>query len=204
MSAANVGSLERVVVLFIRSDSHYKTLPGVDCYDIERDATTWPGGCPVVAHPPCRSWGVLAHMAFNVRPGEKELGPWAIEQVRRWGGVLEHPAGSRLFAHCGCAVLNGFKEEFGGISILIDQFDFGHVAHKPTLLYIVGCAFENLPPRPEKRIEKTSRSICGNVLGTSRCTQRQREETPPKLAEWLIETARRCSGHNTVLTKNDN
>ena len=46
-----------VVVLFVRADSIYKTLPGVECYDEARDARTWPGGCPVVAHPPCRTWG---------------------------------------------------------------------------------------------------------------------------------------------------
>ena len=187
-------SLQNVVVLFVRSDSLYKTMPGVDCYDAERDALTWPGGCPVVAHPPCRSWGVLSHMAFNVRPGEKELGPWAIEQVRKWGGVLEHPAGSRLFRHCGCAVPDGLPDEWGGKSILIDQFDFGHVAHKATILYIVGCA--KLPPLPPRRMESTDRSICGNVPGTHRCTQKQREETPVKLAEWMIETARRCHKHN--------
>ena len=133
-------------------------------------------------------------MAFNVRPGEKELGPWAIEQVRKWGGVLEHPAGSRLFRHCGCAVPDGFADEWGGQSILIDQFDFGHVAHKNTILYIVGCS--ELPALPDKRTESTNRSICGNVPGTHRCTQKHREETPVKLAEWMIETARRCHKHN--------
>lgn len=188
-----VVNLHPVVVLFVRADSLYKAMPGVECYDAQRNALTWGGGCSVVAHPPCRSWGVLSHMA-NPRVGEKDLGPWAIEQVRKWGGVLEHPAGSRLFRHCGCAVPDGLPDEWNGISILIDQFDFGHVAHKDTILYIVGCA--KLPPLPPTRMEGTDRSICGNVPGTHRCTQKQREETPVKLAEWMIEVARRSHKHN--------
>lgn len=41
-----------VSVLYVRNDSVYKELD-VDCWDIERDARKWPGGNPVVAHPPC-------------------------------------------------------------------------------------------------------------------------------------------------------
>lgn len=33
-----------VAILFARADSVYKTLPGCDVYDIERDALTFPGG----------------------------------------------------------------------------------------------------------------------------------------------------------------
>ena len=75
-----------VAVLFASEDSAYKTLAGCDVYDIERDALTWPGGCPVVAHPPCRAWGQLRYWA-KPRPGEKELALWAVEQVQRWGGA---------------------------------------------------------------------------------------------------------------------
>ena len=33
---------------------------GFDCWDIERNALNWPGGNPIVAHPPCRAWGQLS------------------------------------------------------------------------------------------------------------------------------------------------
>lgn len=82
-----------VAVLFARADSVYKTLPGTDVWDAARDARNWPGGVPVVAHPPCRAWGRLAHMA-KPKPDEKDLARWAVAQVRRFGGVLEHPAAS--------------------------------------------------------------------------------------------------------------
>ena len=32
-----------VAALFVRADSVYKTLPGVDCWDIERDAMLYRG-----------------------------------------------------------------------------------------------------------------------------------------------------------------
>jgi len=76
-----------VAVLFARRDSIYKTMPDCDVWDIERDARKWPGGCPVVAHPPCRAWGQLSHMA-NPRPDEKELAIFAVDQVRKFGGGI--------------------------------------------------------------------------------------------------------------------
>ena len=108
-----------VAVLFAREDSVYKTLAGCDVYDIERDALTWPGGCPVVAHPPCRAWGQLRYWA-KPRPGEKELALWAVEQVQRWGGVLEHPARSTLWPVAGLPEpypAGGF-DEWGGWTLL--------------------------------------------------------------------------------------
>ena len=89
-----------VAVLFARADSCYKALPGCDVWDAERDARRWPGGCPVVAHPPCRAWGRLRHFA-KPRPDEKALALWAVEQVRKFGGVLEHPASSTLWPAAG-------------------------------------------------------------------------------------------------------
>lgn len=86
-----------VAVLFARADSVYKTLPGVDVWDEARDARKWPGGCPVVAHPPCRAWGKLFYFAKPI-DGEKDLALFAVDQVRQFGGVLEHPKDSKLWA----------------------------------------------------------------------------------------------------------
>jgi len=86
----------KIAVLFARNDSSYKNLSNFEVYDIDRDARQFCSKMPVLAHPPCRAWGMLSHMA-NPREGEKQLAYFALAQVRLNGGVLEHPTGSRLW-----------------------------------------------------------------------------------------------------------
>jgi hypothetical protein len=128
---------QTVAVLFARADSTYKTLPGTDVWDIERDAKLWPGGAPVVAHPPCRAWGRLRKFA-KPRKGERQLAIWSVRQVRRFGGVLEHPVGSLLWEKAGLPA-PGQIDAHGGWTLPIHQNWWGHRAEKATLLYIVGC-----------------------------------------------------------------
>lgn len=191
-----------VAVLFARSDSVYKTLPGVDVWDIDRDARKWPGGCPVVAHPPCRTWGTLSHL-FEHPAGERDLAPWAVAQVRRFGGVLEHPSKSRLWPELGLPRIGTF-DEFGGWTLAIHQSDFGHRAEKKTRLYIVGCDPRDVPPLPIV-LGKPTHVICQNrtLPGGLRLrkgmpgwrpdvSEAEQEHTPIALALWLVELARRC------------
>lgn len=176
-----------VAVLFVRSDSAYKEMPQCDCYDFDRDALTFSGGMPVIAHPPCRAWGILAHMA-KPREGERELALWAVEQVRANGGCLEHPSGSRLWKEANLPEEGMFSDEFGGYTVEIDQYAFGHVANKPTKIYICGCPPQKLPVIP-KKYGRAAKSITGQVPGTKRCTQFEREHTPEALRQWLVEVA---------------
>jgi hypothetical protein len=93
---------EIVAALYVRKETVYHGLEGVDCWDVMRNARYWPGGAPVVAHPPCAQWGNLKGMARR-DPAEKSLGLLAVEQVRRWGGVLEHPQRSSLWDEGGAS-----------------------------------------------------------------------------------------------------
>lgn len=191
---------QQVAILFARQDSIYKTLPDCDVWDIERDARKWPGGCPAVTHPPCRAWGQLSHMA-KPRPDEKELAPWAIEQVRKWGGVLEHPARSRLWPHCGLPK-PGQRDTWGGWTLAAPQQWWGHRAEKNTRFYIVGCEPWNVPEIPfvigraPCRIgdigKKGDRPQKGDPRYHPEIPKNERERTPPALALWLVELARRC------------
>ena len=188
---------KEVAVLFARADSIYKTIPGCDVYDIERDARTWPGGCPVVAHPPCRAWGRLSHMA-NPRPDEKDLARWAVAQIRRWGGVLEHPNTSRLWSDQGLPE-PGQVDSFGGWTLPIHQHWFWHRAEKKTRLYIVGCSPLNIPDMPMV-LGEASHTIASSKARQHRdhpqfrpeVTKAEREHTPPQLAQWLVGLARMC------------
>lgn len=183
--------MKDVAILFARADSVYKTLPDCDVWDAERNALNWPGGAPVVAHPPCRAWGRLRQFA-KPREGEKSLAIWAVAQVRRFGGVLEHPEGSTLWAAAGLPPV-GKRDEFGGWTLGIHQHEFGHRAEKATLLYIVGCLPACLPAMP-LRLEEVTHCIrpTKSYPRKPSVTKAEREHTPRALAEWLVEVARRC------------
>lgn len=185
-----------VAVLFARADSHYKALPGCDVWDIERDARLWPGGCSVIAHPPCRAWGRLRQFA-QPRPGEKELAILAVANVRRFGGVLEHPAESSLWIDQRLPRPGEFPDEFGGWSMKIEQYHWGHRAEKATWLYVVGCEPFDVPPMP-RRTGKATHCIrpTKKYPRLPSVTKAEREHTPPELAAWLVELAGRCKGHN--------
>lgn len=181
--------MTKYAALFVRKDSSYKTRGLFDAWDIDRNAINFDGDEPVVCHPPCRAWGRLSHMATNVRDGEANLALWSIEKVRANGGILEHPNGSRLFGEY--LPVAGESDEFGGFTIMVDQYDFGHLAHKKTNLYFYGLTLDQLPELPPKDTtlhfcEKGKlRSIAGNVKGTTRCTQYQREYTPDRLIDYF-------------------
>lgn len=184
----------KVAVLFARRDSNYKTLDGVDVWDEDRDARRWPGGYPVVAHPPCRLWGKLRQFAKAKDPVmEMQLARDAVWHVQRFGGVLEHPAESTLWADRGLPLPGRSPDAYGGWTAQIRQCDWGHKAEKATWLYIVGVHPDSLPsiPPPGKPtgVVKPRRGVPRD--GRKIISKADREHTPPALAAWLVETARR-------------
>jgi hypothetical protein len=188
---------QQVAVLFARSDSIYKTLPDCDVWDIERDARNWRGDATVVAHPPCRGWGRLSHMA-KPREDEKQLAFLAVHAVRAYGGVLEHPAHSKLWPAAGLP-LPGERDSFGGWTLPIHQHWWGHRAEKATWLYIVGCPPADIPEMPLVLgkayfvVGTSGRRKDGSRSGKTREIKKtEREQTPLEMAKWLVELARRC------------
>lgn len=188
----------KVAVLFARADSHYKALPGCDVWDIERDARNWLGGCPVVAHPPCRAWGSLRRFA-KPEKGERRLAVFALRQVRRWGGVLEHPAKSRLWPRCRLPKPGAGPDRHGGWTLGITQHWWGHRATKATLLYVCGVAPRDIPDWPPLRLGEGTHAVKRDSRGyrpqsrqRPHITIAERELTPPALARWLVDLAARC------------
>lgn len=180
-----------VAVLFARRDSIYKRMCGVTVFDKDRDARTWPGGTPIVAHPPCRAWARLVGLA-KPEPGEELNAVWAVRMVRTYGGVLEHPALSRLWLCCEMA-LPGRVDEYGGWTHVIHQRNFGHKADKATWLYICGASPAQIPHTP-LTLDYATHTISTNSRYKTRpeVSKAERERTPPALAEWLVATARLC------------
>ncbi len=163
-------------------------------WDDRRDARTYAGPWPIVAHPPCGPWGRLRHLSRHDDPG---LALFAVGQVRRWGGILEHPAWSKLWTACSLPLPGELPDRFGGFSLAIDQVDFGHVARKATWLYVLGArglrfAFPS-PGRPthyvgcDTRWRRRARAEGRPLLKAASAQQRRR--TPVAFAEWLLELA---------------
>lgn len=168
-----------IAVLYARRRTVYRQWAGVDVWDEERDARRWPGGCPVIAHPPCRAWGRYHHRA-KPAPHEKELAIHAVAMVRQWGGVLEHPACSKLWNEAALPRPGEPPDAFGGYSIAVNQVDWGHRAIKPTWLYIVGIAEDQLPWRPPAGVPETD---------IEHMWRGEREATPAAFAKWLVYLA---------------
>lgn len=137
----------RVAALFVEKDGAYFGLPNVDPWDETRDARLYEGPWPVVAHPPCARWSRLARFC-EVRHGLKvgEDGGCfeaALHAVRKWGGVIEHPAFSKAWAHFDLPrpdtkYAGWMLGTDGGASCYVEQGRYGHVVKKATWLYAYG------------------------------------------------------------------
>jgi hypothetical protein len=186
--------IDNVSALFVSEKSVYKSLVS-DCYDFKRNALNFFGINPVICHPPCRSWGRLSHMC-NFDINEHNLAYFAIDLIRAYGGVLEHPSGSKLWPNV--LPLPGLTDDYGGFSISIDQFWFGHKAKKNTMLYICGCQFKDIPSIP-LRFESIEFVVAKSnfhkksVRSRPEVSKKERSDTPILFAKWLISIAQMCT-----------
>ena len=182
-----------IAALYVERGGPYFNRADCDPWDLERDATKYDGPWPVVAHPPCGPWGRLRHL---YRRDEHRLAPLAVEQVRRWGGVLEHPAWSLLWGHCLMPIPGAlFPDKHGGYSLEVCQVDWGHVAEKRTWLYLVDVPSSVLVWPPRRRPTHWIVGNRGRVLNPRPahikcCSAQQRRRTPLAFAQYLVELAR--------------
>lgn len=193
--------MRTVAALYVDPRGPYPKMPGVECWDEARDARTYQGPHPVVAHPPCGPWGDMRHLCKN-QP--RDLAPCAVEQVRLWGGVLEHPARSRLWSWMGLPGPGDATDSHGGRTFVVEQVDWGHKCRKPTWLYVVGSDQARLMARLQRRRGTGSPTHAifygdwersghaGNKLLAA--SKEIRRRTPPEFAELLVSLARdsRC------------
>jgi hypothetical protein len=135
-----------IAALFVKRGGPYCGLDGVDPWDEARDARLYAGPHPVVAHPPCSRWCRLAGLVearWGHKKGEDD-GAFesALASVRRWGGVLEHPAWSAAFVAHGIGrpdARGGWQRTLcGGWVCHVEQGNYGHPARKATWLYAHG------------------------------------------------------------------
>ena len=182
--------MSNVAVLYAYVDGVYADIRGVEVWDEARDARTYRGPYPVVAHPPCKTWSLMANCRPEIPKGE-DGGCFeaALDCVRAYGGVLEHPAHSSAWKRFGLPIpaCDGWTRSLldpYGWTCEVDQRWYGHEANKPTWLYFVGGSPPGLiwgrAPRGEKTV--------GRSWGQGR--DRQRSGTPPAFRDQLLAMAR--------------
>ena len=190
-----------VAALFVQRGGVYFNLPDVEPWDEQRDARGYDGPHPVVAHPPCSRWCRLAGLVearWGHRRGE-DGGCFeaALGAVRRFGGVLEHPAYSDAWSRFDLptppAARYGWQRGIcGGWSCYVEQGRYGHPAKKATWLYAFGAA----PPSMEWGFvpdgERPLVSWCRNQSDDDRprVGKRAASRTPLPFRDALLAIAR--------------
>lgn len=193
-----------IAALFVERGGVYYELPDVDPWDEVRDARLYDGPWPVVAHPPCARWCRLAGLV-EARWGHKrgeDSGCFAsaLASVRRWGGVLEHPAYSDAWRaydipapHTG----GGWERDiFGGWSCYVEQGRYGHPAKKATWLYYVGAQepltlqWGHVPDADVKALVSWCRNHTKANETGPRIGKKRAAASPPLFRDALLSLAR--------------
>ena len=132
----------------------------------------------------------------------------ALGSVQRWGGVLEHPAGSLAWPAYGLVPPRGkgwSRDLWGRWTCEVEQGHYGHLARKATWLLYCGAA-EPAPltwgpsvasaylTRPGRRKGETvadlrARGVKGRQSACTILSRRQRTLTPAPFAGLLISIA---------------
>jgi hypothetical protein len=183
-----------VAALFVETGGCYFGLEGVDPWDHARDARRYEGPHPVVAHPPCDRWHQLSAVN-NKRWGfviNEDGGCFAsaLAAIRKWGGVLEHPAESRAFKfhHVPEPTTRGWQLTLDGDWIAeVDQAAYGHRARKRTWLIYSGA---NPPPELNWREAKGSHQIGLFDQRLPQLPKAERAATPHAFRDALLRMAR--------------
>lgn len=190
-----------IAALYVAKGGTYYGLPDVDPWDEARDARTYAGPHPVVAHPPCSRWCQLAAVnqaRYGHRVGD-DGGCFAaaLEAVRRWGGVLEHPAHTSAWAAFGLPKptrSGGWTnpDTHGGRACHVEQGHYGHRARKATWLYAVSPA-----PLPAVACGPSEARAWVSYMGNhtrgqqvERLTKRAAKATPLPFRDLLLSIAR--------------
>ena len=187
--------MRKVAALYVETGGVYFGLPDVDPWGKSRDAKQYRGPWPVVAHPPCARWSMLAAVneARYGIPRGQDGGCFAaaLHAVRKFGGVLEHPAESGAWRWFGLnrpPTCGGWvnADWLGGWTCCVAQRNYGHRARKRTWLYAVGVRLPSL--------RWGDGPLAGEIRTIERMGKRERLVTPEPFRNLLLSMARSVGG----------
>lgn len=187
-----------IAALYVQKNGIYYGLEDVDPWDEERDARLYDGPYPVVAHPPCARWCMLAPVnqaRWGTPIGEDGGCFWhALDAVRRFGGVLEHPAYSLAWPEYDLPipVRGQWRQTFfdRGWVTEISQSAYGHLARKRTWLYLMGDPIAMDWSDPQGELVVGAGVNSGQAAGRGRVDGHLASATPVAFRDALLDLAR--------------
>jgi hypothetical protein len=197
---------ELIAALYVETNGCYFNQAGVDPWDINRDARTYRGPWPVIAHPPCQRWGRFSEGSMTkkdqVTGDDGGCFEAALASLQKWGGVLEHPAHSKAWDFYGIPKPGNAGWSHAGPNLWVcevEQGHYGHPARKKTWLLacgrkpmdlIWGPCEQRLPAKrlAERGYESARR--CGIIANM--CSK-HRQRTPPEFRDLLLSIAANCN-----------
>ncbi len=177
-----------IAALYVEPRGVYFNQAGIDPWDEARDATKYRGPYPVVAHPPCQRWSRLAKLAhdrYGAPPPGDDGGVFeaSLRSLQTYGGVLEHPRGSKAFAAYGIRRPfpgDGWQSDGPGVWVCeVHQSAYGHRAQKATWLVYVG-------RRKPFDLDWSSPPVTNTVENMG---HKERRATPPRFRDALVALA---------------
>jgi hypothetical protein len=189
-----------IAALFVATGGAYFGLTGVEPWDAARDARKYAGPYPVVAHPPCTRWCRLAGLVearWGHRRGD-DGGCFesALTAVRRFGGVLEHPAHTRAWKAYDIPTpptTGGWIACIdGGWTCQVEQGNYGHPCRKATWLYAYGLVPPTLIWGPSTATQWIGHMKNRSTTALPRATPEVAMSTPAAFRDLLLSIAHNC------------
>lgn len=189
-----------IAALFVQNGGCYFGLEGGDPWDERRDARTYNGPFPIVAHPPCQLWTRFAHVNYarwggdHNKPGnDNGCFSSALAALNRFGCVLEHPAFSDAWKHFSLPVPDaGQWISHGGYWVCeVWQSAYGHKARKRTWLLFRGSKPHELRwERPEGTHQIGFHDQRGKAKNKPTVSGKAASATPVEFRDELLALAR--------------
>jgi hypothetical protein len=130
---------------------------------------------------------------------------FALEAVRMWGGILEHPEASHAWAHHGLnkpPKSGGWvsADTQGGWTCCVEQGHYGHVARKATWLYAIDVELPELKWGPAAQCQRLDEGFhskaerdaarAAGIKPRKRLSTKENIATPLPFRDLLLQIAR--------------
>jgi hypothetical protein len=196
--------IKRIAALYVHPNGPYYGNEQIDPWGFPYlDAREYIGPYPVIVHPPCKRWGKYwsggPSSKVKYKVGDDDgCFKHALWAVRSFGGILEHPEGSKAWEYFGLIKPKRYsswiKSDAFGYSCYVEQCNYGHKARKPTWLYAVNTALLSV-----NNSQGTFTHVIDNyyykkygVQSCKRLSEFDRLATPSLFSNLLLSLAQSC------------